>query len=413
MDKGLPDIECNMKIFLLTSVYPAKNAPVGTTPVVHYFAKEWVLNGHDVHVFHMESAFPKIYYLLGKVFKKILDSKLGHLVPQNAPIEYDEVRDGVKVTHVLLKKKKPHGRFPHNQMVRAFDIVSSYFEREGVPDCFVGHWDNPMLEILHMLKSHYHRPTCLVYHSNQFSQLYKCYGNDTEVLVNDIDLVGFRNITARAAYEKIFGKPVRSFIAASGVSKPFLEAGKVLDKEISDIRKYVYVGALIHRKYPVSVIEALHESYQGQPFEITYIGEGDDRKLVKQRFDELNCKGKLTFTGRIPREEVIKYLQQSDVFVMVSRGEIFGLVYLEAMALGCITIAARNEGIDGIIEDGVNGFLCEGGNTNELASIVTRIRKMSLSDLNTMSLKAKETANAFSDVCVARNYIDELSNIIL
>ena len=401
-----------MKIFLLTSVYPAKNAPIGTTPVVHYFAKEWVLVGHDVHIFHMESAFPKFYYLIGKVFKKILDSKLGHLVPQKSPFEYDEVRDGVKVTHVLLKKKKPHGRFPHNQLFRAFEVISSYFEKEGVPDCFVGHWDNPMLELLHMLKLHYHRPTCLVYHSNQFSQLDKCYGNDTEELVNDIDLVGFRNVTAQAAYEKRFGKPVHSFIAASGVSKPFLEAGKASEKEICDIKKYVFIGALIHRKYPVSVIEALHQSYQGQPFEITYIGEGDDKKLVQQRFNELNCEGKLTFTGRIPREEVIKYLQQSDVFVMISRGELFGLVYLEAMALGCITIAARNEGIDGIIEDGVNGFLCEAGNAVELAAIINMIRSLSIEELNSISQRAKETACVYSDMIVAHNYIDELKKII-
>ena len=41
-----------MRIFLLTSVYPSSQAPTGTTPVVHYFAKEWVAAGHDVHVFH-------------------------------------------------------------------------------------------------------------------------------------------------------------------------------------------------------------------------------------------------------------------------------------------------------------------------------------------------------------------------
>jgi glycosyltransferase involved in cell wall biosynthesis len=401
-----------MRIFLLSSVYPSQSSTKGTTPVVHYFTKEWVLDGHIVHVFHTESAFPKVFYFFGRLFKKILDSKLGHLVPTQAPKEYNEIKDGVNITHISLKKIIPHGRFSKKQIQRAFMIISSYIEKESMPDCFVGHWDNPMLELLHMLKSHYHRPTCLVYHSNQFSQLYNCYGNDTEDLVNDIDLVGFRNITAQATYEKIFGRPVRSFIAASGVSKPFLEAGKELDKEISDIRKYVYVGALIHRKYPVSVIEALHKSYQGQPFEITYIGEGDDRKMVKQRFDELNCKGKLTFTGRIPREEVIKYLQQSDVFVMVSRGEIFGLVYLEAMALGCITIAARNEGIDGIIEDGVNGFLCEAGNVEEIASIINRIRQLSSAELDAISRRAKETACAYSDRKVAQNYIDELNKIV-
>ena len=44
----------------------------------------------------------------------------------------------------------------------------------------------------------------------------------------------------------------------------------------------------------------------------------------------------------------------------------FGLVYLEAMARGCITVASRDEGFDGIIQDGVNGFLCKSGDETEL-----------------------------------------------
>lgn len=401
-----------MIIFLLTSVYPAKDTPKGTTPVVHYFAKEWLAMGHFVHVFHTRSTFPGVFYLFGKLFKKVLDSRLGHLVPEQKPIEYEETTDGVVVTHVSLKKIKPHGRFSRKQIQGAFNFISSYIEKEGVPDCFVGHWDNPQLELLHALKENYHRPTCLVYHSNQFSQLYNCYGKDTQALVKDIDLVGFRNATAQAVYEEQFGKPARSFIAASGVSRPFIEAGKNSKKDIKEIRRFVYVGALINRKYPVTVISALSQIYQKEPFEITFIGEGEDKKQIQQRFDEMNCIGKLNFTGRIPRVEVIQYLEHSDVFVMISKDEIFGLVYLEAMALGCITIAARHEGVDGIIVDGVNGFLCEAGNEDELASIISRIRQMNPKELKEMSLKAKQTAYDYSDVKVAQRYIKELENII-
>ena len=397
-----------MKVFLFTSVYPSKNAPKGTTPVVHYFAKEWVLMGHQVHVFHLESAFPGFYYLIGKLFGDQLYSRFGYAVPKQLPKEYDEKKDAVDVTHILLKKSKPHGRFPKKQIQRAFLRISACIEKEGVPDCFVGHWDNPQLEMLHVLKEKYHRPTCLVYHSNQFTQLYDCFGKDTDILVKDIDLVGFRNVTAQAAYEKQFGKPAHSFIAASGVSQPFIEAGEDFEKNLEEVKCFVYVGALINRKYPSTVITALSLVYQKDSFKIAYIGEGDGKKQIQQRFDEVGCKGKLTFTGRIPREEVIQYLKQSDVFVLISKGEIFGLVYLEAMALGCITIAARHEGIDGIIEDGVNGFLCEAGNAEELAAIISKIRQMSPEALKEMSLKAKQTANEYTDVKVAQRYINEL-----
>lgn len=95
------------------------------------------------------------------------------------------------------------------------------------------------------------------------------------------------------------------------------------------------------------------------------------------------------------------------------KGEIFGLVYLEAMTLGCITIAARHEGIDGIFEDGVNGFLCEAGNAVELATIINKIRQMSPETLMRMPMKAKQTSAMYSDVNVAQRYIKELEKIVI
>lgn len=401
-----------MKLYLLTSIYPSKYSVKGSTPVVRYFVKEWAAKGHTIHVFRNSTCFPKLYYILGRPIKNLLDSKLGHLMPIQAPIEYDEQMDGANVTYINLKKYMPHGRFPDRQIDRAFNLISSWVEKEGIPDCFVGHWDNPQLELLNLLKDRFHRPVCLVYHSNQFSYLYSTYKRDTEKLVNGIDLVGFRNVTAQLEYEKLFGKPKNSFIAASGVSKPFIEAGASFERRIESVNSFVFVGSLIKRKFPITILESLAVSFGETPFTLTYIGEGNEKENIQVLFKEKNCKGFLKFTGRIPRNEVIDYLKQTDVFVMISRGEIFGLVYLEAMALGCITIAARHEGVDGIIEDGINGFLCEAGNSEELASIISRIRKMSSNELNEISKKAKDTANHYTDVKVAESYINSIKSIL-
>ncbi len=115
----------------------------------------------------------------------------------------------------------------------------------------------------------------------------------------------------------------------------------------------------------------------------------------------MTLSNECVLSTQIPCKDVIEYLKWSDVFVMISKGEIFGLVYREAMALGCITITARHEGIDGVIEDGVNGFLCEAGNAVELATTINRIRQMSPEALARMSMKAKQTSVMYSDVNVA------------
>ena len=72
---------------------------------------------------------------------------------------------------------------------------------------------------------------------------------------------------------------------------------------------------------------------------------------------ELGITDAVVFLGEIPNADVMKRMAQSKFFVMPSVREGFGIVYLEAMASGCITIGTEGEGIADFIEDGVNGFL--------------------------------------------------------
>ena len=93
---------------------------------------------------------------------------------------------------------------------------------------------------------------------------------------------------------------------------------------------------------------------------------------------------------------------------MISKDEAFGLVYIEAMARGCIVIASKNEGMEGIIVHGLNGFLCEAGNQQELESIIKMIRSLPVSTLKSISEQAIRTASELTDVKVANNYISEI-----
>ena len=96
---------------------------------------------------------------------------------------------------------------------------------------------------------------------------------------------------------------------------------------------------------------------------------------------------------------------------MISEEETFGLVYLEAMSMGCITIASRNEGMEGIIEDGVNGFLCKAGDEHELSEIINRVNGMSIEELMCISNKARETAEKLTDEKVAQLYFNQLVSV--
>ena len=114
-------------------------------------------------------------------------------------------------------------------------------------------------------------------------------------------------------------------------------------------------------------------------------------------------------TGKISREEVAVHYKRSDVFVMISDNETFGLVYLEAMSMGCITIASIGGGVDGIIKNGENGFLCKPGDKEDLKRIVLLIRSMPKEELQRISNNGVETARLYSDKSVAINYLYAVS----
>ncbi len=399
-----------MKIFLLTPIYATTTTMQGATPVVHYFAREWVKMGHDVTVFQFVAKYPGPMYWVGKHFQHQLNTRLGMLVPVEKPKDEDYEAEGVVVHKRCLKKLKPHSLYNKARLQEAFDFVSGEIEKSGVPDWFVGHWDNPQLELLDMLKKRFHKPTCLVFHSNDFNIDAK-YGEEGRRMLMDLDVIGFRSMTGQRNFQAKYGKQKHSFMASSGVSEAFLLAGNQVQKTVKQpIHNFVYVGSLIERKYPSLIVRALSEAYPDGDFSMTFIGDGAEKSVIEEEYHKAGSLGELHFTGRIPREEIIQYLRQADVFVMISKAEIFGLVYLEAMALGVIPIGSKNEGIDGIIVDGENGFLCEAGNKDELAEVLKRIKKLPSEELDAISKRAMETARDYSDEGVARKYINSLSN---
>lgn len=397
-----------MKLFVLTPIYATTTLQQGATPVVHYFTREWVKMGHEVKVFHLGHKFPRPFYWISKRFQHQLNTRLGMLVPIEYPSDDDYVAEGVSVCLRNIKKIKPHSRYSKRQIKYAFDLIVEECEKNGVPDWFIGHWDNPQLELLCALKQKYNKPICLVLHSNNFD-FDGLYGDEARIMLAQLDVVGFRNKAAKEAFVKKYGQPKKSFIAYSGVSEAFLNAGANNTKTFaSPVRNFIFVGSLINRKYPTEIITALSTVYPDGDFSMTYIGDGADKARIEEEYKKQGEKGTLIFTGRIPREEIVEYLKQADVFIMISKGEIFGLVYLEAMALGVIPIGSKNEGIDGVIVDGENGFLCEAGNSEELFAIISKIKNLSTDSLQQLSKNAIQTANAFSDNGVAKQYINNL-----
>ncbi len=396
-----------MNILLLSTIYPLPSKENKGTSVCHYFTKEWAKEGHNVRVVHYQAVYPFFYYWAARVARDLITAKTGAVVYTKRDKGAQYEWDGVQVLRIPLFKPIPHGRFLSISIRKSIQqIVNSNAEADFIPDIIVGHFPNPQIEVVAKLKSIYSSATTAIIMHENFD-LDGVYGKRFKCFYNKIDLWGFRSKKYREDFEERYGKLKHSFICYSGVPASYITENNTHSFE-KPLSKFIYVGEMIQRKYPAEIIEALVNVYEDKNFHIDYVGNGHEQETVKLKMEKYHLESQVTICGRIPRDEIKAKYDNADCMIMISRREVYGLVYLEAMARGCITIASKKEGFDGVIEDGVNGFLCEAGNIQELANIIRKINKLTPDERLAVSERAIETARRLTDKNAADLYLNNL-----
>jgi glycosyltransferase involved in cell wall biosynthesis len=100
-------------------------------------------------------------------------------------------------------------------------------------------------------------------------------------------------------------------------------------------------------------------------------------------------------------------MKNHDVFVLPSVGETFGMVYLEAMSQGCITVCTKDDGIDGIIKDGENGFLTL-PNSQDIKNTLDRINSLSQNERKVLIHNGFDTIKTLTPEICANNYLQQI-----
>jgi 1,2-diacylglycerol 3-alpha-glucosyltransferase len=89
------------------------------------------------------------------------------------------------------------------------------------------------------------------------------------------------------------------------------------------------------------------------------VGDGPERENLLDRVHYMGISSRVYFTGRVPYEQLPRYLALADAFVTASVTEVHPLSVLEAMGTGLPVLGIRSPGIGDIVTDGVNGILAE------------------------------------------------------
>lgn len=302
-----------MKILVLTDLYPVCQEEASTPRTIYNFVKGWEALGHEVRVIKPNFLFNS--FLRGKPFYK--SGVYGQVENINYFLPFwGDIRKKIKTRFEpdITVAHMPSGLIVANKLGRPF-IAGVH-----VSD----------LEVLT-------NPIYSIYFKKELENAYKNSKN-----------IACRSEVLKQKFLKLYPEyENKTFVAYSGIDKN-LVTKRYLKKEGK--YKVLTCANLIRRKNVDKVILAC-EKFDN--LELTVVGDGREYDNLRRLSD------KPEFTGRLSNDKVLEKMRESDIFILPSENETFGMVYLEAMASGCITVGLKNDGIDGIIQDGVNGFLCE------------------------------------------------------
>lgn len=170
--------------------------------------------------------------------------------------------------------------------------------------------------------------------------------------------------------------------------------------------KLIYAGSINANKNIHTTTKAC-ELLIKQGYEVSYkiIGKIADKKYN----DFINKYSFIKYIPYCQKEDLINHYRNSDIFVMPSKYETFGLVYAEAMSQGLPIIYTRGQGFDGQFDDGEVGYSVQYDSAEE---IVDRVKDI-LDKYEIISRNCIKKVDRFDWDKIAKEYIDIYKGICL
>lgn len=380
-----------MKVLVITPFYyiEGRENLFHDTNAVHYLLKYWpkdteitVINEYHNSISH---------------FPRYLKKEERHYFKDG----YHFKKDGINV-HMyelpILPKQKELFDFQKKFMV---DKINNIIETKKLnPDVIICHqpayYCSQYIERINSKA-----PKYAILHNSDLKELRR-NSKYIKLLEEKFDRIYCRSFSLKNIFKEHNLSNISEDCIYSGV--PTIE--KYIKKNFSSKKlNIMYAGKFIKRKHVDYILEALGKVKNSKyDFKFRIIGKGPEYKTYKKIIKKLKLEDKVEFISHTSREDVYKYMGKSDIFVMPSTGETIGLVYLESMRQACIPIGTKNEGIDGVIKHGENGFLTKPDDINDLKEIFEFLLNSDSNDLKKLSKNAKKTGDLYTEEKIADDY---------
>ena len=232
-------------------------------------------------------------------------------------------------------------------------------------------------------------------------------------------LVAVSNFTRNYLIEQFGIAEQKITLISNGVDlNQFAPSEKPLDltkkHDLQGKQVLLTVGRLIPRKGIDKTIEALPSILEQAPdTHYLIVGIGPYEEALKNKVTELGLENHVSFAGRVATEDLSRYYQLCDIFIMPNRTmpdgdtEGFGLVFLEANACGKPVIGGKAGGAVEAVQHEYNGLSVNGESIEEIRNAVLRLLTDSVLRENIIqngiqlaqNSNFKRCAQAFSELC--------------
>lgn len=379
-----------MNVLIVTPLYyiEGRENLFHDSSAIHYLVRPWAKEHNVMVALVYNQPLKKIVRYLDK--KERTYYKNGYFYEiDNVRVCMCEYQRGYKQPPILNKC----------QGKRVSKFIKMSAEKYGFePDIIVSHVPVTTTEAVKLIFQE--KPRMAVFHSTDMR-----YINNKSKLIELQNLYDTFYCRSKSIYDYFNNMGLENMnkdILCSGVPSV---SNQFMKKELPRKFKILYAGKLIKRKHIENVIEALSQLQKTFDFCFDIYGEGEEKDSLKLLAHEMLEKDKYLFHPFVQREEVLKHMSQADVFVMPSTHETLGLVYIEAMSVGCIPIGTKGEGIDGVIVDKENGYLVEAKNVENLKKVFEVIFSMNAPEYNRMRFAAYSTGQRYNETDMGQHYL--------
>lgn len=345
---------CSMRILFFNYEYPPLGG--GAANATQYLLREYAnLEGLEVD---LVTASVDGEYHLDKISEKISVHRLP--IGKNAKnLHFQSQRD--LLMYAWRAYFFAHGLIKRNK----YDLTHSFFT---VPCGFISY----------LLKCKYGLPYIVSLrgsdvpgYSDRFTFIYNLLRPLTRVIWKNAAQVvsnsqGLKELALKTRPEQMIGiiyngidiaefvpdsgqRPAGKFIITSGASRLTKRKG--------------------HR-FLVSAVKELSVKYPQVEYKV--LGEGNELEALQDLVREMRLDGHVSFVGRVPHDEVVRYYQEASLFVLPSLNEGMSNAMLEALAAGLPIVSTRTGGAEELVQEGENGYFIGYRDSRDIAEKVQK-----------------------------------------